>query len=389
MKLALVAIVGALAVGCGPLPKSREAGAVATLAVRPVSWNAANAPIGKVRAVADDGNVICVFGDDGVSIFSGGAQVAHDDHVKGWVSAGAIDGTDGGGRWVVGIDAKGRLYRLRAMNGFEDVSARYQLNDKRVRRAVMVGSGRIGFLLDGEIALSNSSRIEVLAGPAFASLAGGGGFGAGITKDGIDVVNATNGVVTHFALPGAAWAALDSKGRLYAATKRAVYAADAGGALTLVYDAGHDGIHGLVASGDRVWFADRGELGIVQGDRVATTVGAALASDVSLQSSPSGDVWVLDGSKLERFASLGDASAPSSVSNTSTWSASVGPVFARSCAACHQPDGISGTDLSTEAAWGRKRALIQERVLVAHSMPPKGHPLSDADRDAIRAWLEK
>jgi len=215
--------------------------------------------------------------------------------------------------------------------------------------------------------------------------AGGGGFGAGVSKNAIDVINGTNALVTRFTLPGVTWAALDAKGRLYAATPRAVYAADSGGALALVYDAGHEGIHGLVASGDRVWFADRGELGVVEGDHVAETTGANLATDAKLQASPSGDVWVIAAGKLQRYSALGGA-AP--IGLALTWGSSVAPVFARSCASCHQPDGVSGVDLSSEAAWQSKRALIRERVLVAHTMPPQGHPISDADREAIHAWIE-
>lgn len=60
------------ATGCGPAPRSRSAGSIATLAVRPVAWNAASAPIGKVTAVADNGDVVCVFADDGASIFAAG-----------------------------------------------------------------------------------------------------------------------------------------------------------------------------------------------------------------------------------------------------------------------------------------------------------------------------
>ena len=64
------------------------------------------------------------------------------------------------------------------------------------------------------------------------------------------------------------------------------------------------------------------------------------------------------------------------------------PVFARSCAACHQPNGASGTDLSTEAAWEGKRPLIRGRVVLGRTMPPQGHPLSDSDRAAILHWVD-
>ena len=395
--VALALSVTIAATGCGPAPRSRSAGPIATLAVTPVAWNAANAPIGKVTAVADNGDVVCVFADDGASIFSAGAVVARDGSAKGWTAGDSIYATDGATRWLIGIDRGGHVHRLRALSTFEDVSARYQLTSKRVRSATVVGPGRVAFLLGDEIALSDASRIAILSSATYSMLAGGGGFGAGITKDGVDLVNATNGLVTRFALPGATWAALDPRGRLYAATRRAVYAADASGTLALVFDAGNDGIHGLVASGDRVWFVDRGELGVVDGDHVAMTSGANVGSDAKLQPSPSGDVWVMGAGKLERFAITAEATGANPAQQTpqathlphpSTWSTAIAPVFARSCAACHQPNGVSGTDLSTEAAWEGKRPLIRERVVIGRTMPPQGHPLSDADRAAILHWME-
>lgn len=367
---------------CAPAPHSRAAGAVAPFTVQPVAWSTATSSLGKVSAVADNGDVVCVFADDGANVFNAGAFVSRDEHVKGWIAGDAIYATDGSARWIVGIDGAGHVHRLRAMSTFEDVTARYGLGSKTVRGAAVVGPGRVGFLLEHEIALSDGNNVAILPSSTIAAFAGGGGFGAGVTKDGIELVNATNGLVTRFALPGAEWVTLDSRGRLYAATRRGVYAADGSGALSLVFDAGHDGIHGLVASAERVWFADRGELGVIDGDRVAETTGASIATDAKLQASPSGDVWVISGGKLARFTPVGAHS-----SSTPTWARTIAPVFARSCAACHQPDGVSGTDLSTEAAWTGKRGLIRERVL-SRTMPPQGHPLSDADRAAITGWLD-
>jgi mono/diheme cytochrome c family protein len=313
--------------------------------------------------------------------------VAKDERVLGWVAGEAVYAADGKTPWVVGVDAAGSIHRLRAMTAFEDVTARYGLVGKRVRGVTVIGPGRLGFLLDGQIALSDASTLALFTTPRFSALAGGGGFSAGLTKDTIDVVNATNGIVTRFALPGVDRVALDARGRLHASTRRAIYAADGAGALQIVYDAGRDGLHGLVASGDRVWFADRGELGIVEGDHVAETSGANIGAEAKLQASPSGDVWVIDRGKLARFAAVGRGEAAAAGTAT-TWSSTVKPVFARACAACHQPNSASGIDLSTEAAWQLKRALVRTRVIVDHTMPPRGHAISDADRAAIHAWIE-
>ena len=389
------ALLGLLALaGCSAAPHSKSAGAVSSLAVKPVVWNPANAPIAHVRAVADSGDVVAVFTDDGASILSAKALVAKDESAKGWPMGSTIVAPDGTTSWIVGIDGQGHVHRLRGMTSFEDVTARYGLGDRKVREAALAGPGKVGFLLDGQVAVGSASKIAVYPTDRFTALAGGGDFIAGVEKNYVSLVNATNAIVTKFSLPGVTAAAIDAKGRLYATTERGVYAADASGALGLVFDAGHDGLHGLVASGDKVWFADREELGIVLGDRVAETTGLGLGKNAVLQRSSNGDVWVIDSGKLARYEAESSASTATSVLPGSTapvlttWSSVVGPVFARSCAQCHQPDGVSGTDLSTENAWRHKAPLVRERVLVDKTMPPQGHVLADADRTAIKSWLD-
>lgn len=378
-------LLGALAlalVGCAPAPHTKAAGAVASLAVKPVAWNPANAPIAKVRAVADCGELVIVLGDDGASVLSANAIVARDGSAKGWTTAVSLVAPDGTTPWLVGIDPAGKVHRLRGMTAFEDVTARYGLGDRKVRGATLAGTAKVAFLLDDRVALGSASNIAVYpTTDRLSTIAGGGDFVAGITKDAVVLVNATNAVPTRFALPGVTAAVVDARGRLHATTDRAVYAADASGALALVLDAGHDGIHGLVASGRRVWFADRGELGVVDGDRVAETSGLGLGVRATLHRSSSDDVWVIDDGKLSRYAIEGARPAERS------WSATIGPVFARACASCHQPGGISGIDLSTEKAWTTKAGEVRTRVLVEKTMPPTGHALADADRAAIATWF--
>src|SRR5204863_9643801 len=69
------------------------------------------------------------------------------------------------------------------------------------------------------------------------------------------------------------------------------------------------------------------------------------------------------------------------------WAQLVRPVFTASCAECHRPDGRSGVDLSTAAAWLAARDEIRERVVVRHTMPPAGRALSEDDRATIGAWV--
>jgi hypothetical protein len=340
-----------------------------------------------VRAVADVGDVVAVFSDRGATIFSGRAQVATDASVTDWTSASAIPAADATGAWILGVSGQGRMYHLRGLSAFEDVTDRYGLGGARVRGATPLGRGSVGFLLGREIAIADGARVTRYAssvdGVTFDDLVGGTGFGAGLVPNGVHVFDTARGSVVAYPLPGVAHAALGANGRLYAATSRAVYAADASGRLALVYDATAETIHGLVASGPEVWFADGDELGVVEGDRVGETSGAKIGHDAKLSPSASGDVWVLSGGALGRYARA--AGTPSTLES---WSSAIAPIFVRSCSACHLPDGESGTDLSTATAWDRERANIRERVVEKGTMPPQGHPLSEGDREAIRKWVE-
>ena len=384
--LARCAVVGGAAltlVACGPGAHTREGGGVGAVTVTPIAWNPTQARVGNVRAVADAGKVVAVFADDGATVLSSGAVVASDHSVTGWIDAQTIPGADGAARWIVGIDGRGRLYYLHGLSSFEDVSARYGLDGRAVHGAAVLGAGLVGFLLDQELAIADGHRVTRFGAPALTQLAGGGGWGAGLASDGLFVFGASKHDARHYALEGVTQAAFGPDGRLYAATTRAVYTAPPGGELALVYDAQADTLHGLVASGDHVWFADGGELGVVDADKVAVTTGARIPPGARLAASPSGDVWVMAGGSLQRYARAVPEQA-----RAVAWTSTLAPIFARACAACHQADGVSGTDLSTAEAWHSERTTIHDRIVVNHTMPPPGHPLSDADRAAIKAWTE-
>lgn len=376
-------ILAASIFGCGPLPRSREAGAVGTLVVRPVAWNPTLAPVGKVRAVAESGDVVCVLSEEGATVFLSKAVSSRDDRTGGFISGEVIRNTEGNAHWIVAIDGQGRLQRLRGSSTFEDVGALYGLDGKKVLGATVAGPDAVGFLLDHAVAIATSRGTASYPTSGFSRIAGGGGFIVGIGRDSLDRINVQNGYVTRFSVPGVTDAALDARGRLVAITRRAVYAANAAGDLHLIYDAGRDAIHGLTASGTRVWFGDGSQLGILDGDRISETNASPIDENARLSRADNGDVWVLADGKLARFAPLLD-DAP----NATAWSGAIAPVFARSCASCHQPNGVAGVDLSTESAWDRKRHAIRERVLVDKTMPPKDHALTDADRESIRAWLD-
>ncbi|HEY8088444.1 MAG TPA: cytochrome c [Polyangiaceae bacterium] len=378
---AIVACTGVL-VGCGPAPHSRAAGALTPLAVKSVAWNPTSADLGPVTAVADAGKVVAVFGSSGATVLSAGAVVARDTSVKDWVGAQAIHGADGSARWIVGVDGRGHLHYLRGLSSLDDVTARYGLDGRPVRGVAMLDAKRVGFLLDGEIAVADGGRLTRFAVPPLAGLAGGAGSGAGVGADTVLSFDAAMNART-FPLRGVTAVTVGRDGRLYATTRRALYAATEHGDLALVFDAGADTLHGLAASGDHVWFADGPELGTLDGDHVAETAGLRLAPDAGLAPSGSGDVWVLTRGALERYGRADPEAALGA-----RWSSTLAPIFARACSSCHLPGGVSGTDLSSAEAWHSERAAIHDRVVKTRSMPPEGHPLSEADRGAIQAWVD-
>jgi hypothetical protein len=380
---ALLLVAGALPAlaGCAVGPHTRAAGAVGHTTVRPVEWNPANAPLGEVRAVADTGDVVAVFARDRATVLSSRAVVAVDRTVKEWVDADTIYGADGSARWIVGVDAKGHVYYLRGLSSFEDVSERYGLGGRRVVTTAVLGPGFVGFLLPGEIALADGRQVTRYAAGSIDELVGGGGFGAGVGPGGLSLVDAARKTVTAFALPGVKHAALGLGGRLYAMTPRALYAADSTGRLAMIYEADGATIHGLVASGEHVWFADGTELGVIDGDRVLETTGLRLPGDARLAASPSGDVWAMSGSSLFRFSR-----AQPEPALDASFARVLMPIFARACSSCHLADGVAGTDLSTAEGWQSERAMIRDRVVQRRTMPPEGHSLTEADRAAIAAW---
>jgi mono/diheme cytochrome c family protein len=369
-------------IGCAAAPHTRGAGGLSPMSVRAVAWNATQSPLGKVRAVADAGAIVTVFGDAETSVLSSGAVVATDPSAHDWVSAGTIRGADGEGQWIVGIDYQGRLHYLRGLTSLDDVSARYGLEGRAVHGVAMLDGDRVAFLLDGEIAVADRGRVTRYAARPWTALAGGGGSGVGVAEGALLLFDASTLATRAYALPGVTGAALGPDGQLYAATPRALYATTPAGDLSLLYDAERSTIHGLVASGSRVWFADGTELGVIDRDTVSETNGAGVPADATLAPSASGDVWVLAAGSLQRFRQASPDRSPLA------WSTTLAPIFARVCSSCHEPGGASGVDLSTAAAWDSERAAIRDRVLVSKTMPPESHPLPAADRAAIGAWAQ-
>ena len=393
-----------LLVACGGGSAYTRDGSVTRLTTRAVDWNPTKADVGRVAAVADRGADVVVFADGAATVMESGAVSLVDRSVPKWTSAATIPAADGGVPWIVGLDDHGHVRRLRARTGFEDVSARWGLENARVTGAVGLGARGTAFLFDGGVAVANGDgKVVRLGGVPITALAGGGGVGAGVSNGEVLRLDPASLATKTFALGGAIATAVDDAGHLYAATPDAVYAENDKGELALRFKATMGAIHGLVASKGRVWFAEGPELGAIEDGHVVATTGAKLPPGGRLFASTSGDVWIVDGGVLTRFAR--DAAAalavgpkptgttptapPSTLSPDDTWRAQIQPVFARACAACHLPNGPAGIDLSTSAAWTKHKGDVKERVLDTKDMPPKGHPLGEADMAAIRAWIAR
>jgi mono/diheme cytochrome c family protein len=397
MKQALSFVACAvLLTACGGAgPYSRDGG-VQRLATRTVDWNPTHADVGRVAAVADRGTDTVVFADGAATVMESGAVSLVDRSVPKWTNAATIPAADGGVPWIVGTDDHGRVRRLRARAGFEDVSERWGLEDARVIGAAALGGRGAVFLVGGGLALARGDgKVVRLAGVPITSLAGGGGVGAGLTNGDVLRFDPTSLATRTFALGDAIAIAVDDAGHVYAATPDAVYAENDKGELALRFKATLGKIHGLVASKGRVWFAEGSELGAIEDGHVVATTGAKLPQGGRLFPSTSGDVWIVDGGALTRIARDAASQAsptapgatPGTVSSDDTWRAQIQPVFARACAGCHLAGGTAGIDLSTSAAWAKHKADVKERVLDTRDMPPKGHPLADVDMAAIRAWM--
>jgi hypothetical protein len=335
------------------------------LTVRAVDWNPLHAAVEGVTGAADDGDALLLAGAS-VALRAGAVIARH----PGLQRVAALPAADSnmGGTWLVGVDGSGRLWRLHGA-GFEDVSSRYGLEN--VRDLCAAGTS-IVFRLDHELAVADGKRVT--RHPiSVDDLACGPGRAAGRSQGRIIALDLARRTVRSFPVE-ALGAAVDGRGRVVAATRRALYVEDERG-LALRYLAG-DELRDLAGGGGRVWFSDGARLGALDDDRLSVSE-PLLSLSARLQGSASGDVWALGGAPL-RFGRDGDR-----------WASLVQPVFARACADCHLPGGASGVDLSSAGAWSARKKLVEERVLFKRSMPPEGHPLAERDRELIRQWLDR
>ena len=361
--------------GCGETPTDPT-----VPAARILDWNPTATDLGLVSALAEFDHGVVVFGEGGASVLIGGAVVARSSAALDWRAAAQIPAGDGtSARWVVGVSAAGRLLRLSAQGASDDITDRYRLGDTRVLSVVALGPTTAAFTFAGGFAIADGATVTRYEGD-FPDPAGGGRLASVAARDTVRVFDPVAGRTVEYAVPGVVSVALDDRGRLAALTASTVYAEDDAGRLRAVFTAS-EALHGLAASGHRVWFGVGTELGLYDGT-VALTRGATISADARLVGSPGGHVWALSRGRLTRFATSEGVSA-----DQVAWERTVRPVFARRCAACHLPGGSANLDMTNYAAWNSRRPAVRHRAVIERTMPPDmSTPLTRDELDAVSAW---
>jgi hypothetical protein len=330
-----------------------------------------------VLAAADDGTRRLLLTAQAAWILRGNAA-ERTAGARPWIKAALIPAADGRGTWAVGLDRDGRLWRVRPGADLDEISERYGLDRQAIRDVAAAGGRLVAFLLDGAVAVADGRRVLRFPAPGARALAGGGRLLALVFADRIETLDLTKleAPPRRSYLIRSIGAGIDARGTLHAATARGVYRAG-GGALRLLY-AASDRIRWLAAAGPRAWFADGSTLLAVD-DGVAVAQGAAAPDDPV--AAGDGGLWVIDHGRPSRVVPSQATAAEE------RWAQLVRPIFSGACGECHRPDGKSGVDLSTAAAWLGARDEIRERVVVRHTMPPAGRSLSEDDRATIAAWI--
>jgi len=335
---------------------------------------AAGCEAGVVRV---DG-ITYAFGHATVAVMRGGTTVARisapqrSAKATTWSGAAALD-APGGGRWAVGL-ADGVLWRVTSTGELEAVNERLGLGADRVLSIDAQGGTVVIGLDTGVMIARDAIHMMQFAGsraPVVAASTDRVAIGRPSWVEVFDLsrskrVSYPVEDVTSLAFLGA---------RLVVRAKDAVYIED-GGALRRT-DAPSKLRH-LVVSGSRVWMLAPHGLFSIEGG-VPIQANLEVMPQSRLCRSDAGDVWL----------SLGDTSALVSLAAPgSAWHARVAPVFERVCATCHLPGGEADLDLSTPAAWTEHAEQLRD-VLSQGTMPPAGTTLTDADRDALLAFLSR
>ena len=333
-------------------------------------------------SIAELGDTTVLFTGPIATIVRGGALTARVAAPHAWIGGATIDAPDGEGRWVVGLDRDGSLWRITGSGEREEIGDRFSAAQTIAR--IGAAAGTLAFQLADSIAFTvDGAHLARVAPPstvgAVVQFAVGRDRVAFATSRVVFEWDLTRGTQVSYPIAGTT-----GLGFIDAATKpRLLIAATAlyletSGALQRIQAPAK--IDALATSGSRGWLLAGGSLWVLDHDRLAQIPEPRAVAVIGANN---GDVWLVSAAHTLVRYQLGTAVADPD------WQAEVAPVLARTCLHCHAPGGSADFDLSTPQAWRDHRREITERVFVKQTMPPAGTDLTQAERDQLRRWLAR
>lgn len=400
--LLILLIPATLSFGCSSTPP--PALEIQPFDLQEVAWNRNSTPVGRVAAVAELADDTLILGDQGALVFTGSVILNSDPAVRDWRGAAVLPAGDKSGSWLVGVGGDGHVRRLRSRSSMEDITDRYGLKDRKILDVADLGQGRVAFGLapdaspatppgaSEDLAIADGEQVKRYA-ISLPRLVGGSGRAAAViapsdeSSGEVRVFDLQAPSVSSYAVRDPVAAAFLPDGRLLVAAARAIYREDVPGGELLRIHASDEPITEMVVSGAVAWLRIGGALCVLDGSTLRRSEPVPAPGEVALHPSESGDVWLRADGNLRRFSSGGDEQADSS-----RWERDVQPLFATYCKLCHLPGGSAGIDLSTYRSWTTRRALIEQRVLLAKPspMPPAGAGVLTAQEKAtLKGWIDK
>ena len=356
--------------------------AASPIAVGPTSVAPTSTPWHRVVDVEEVADATYVLDDSGVTVVRAGTIAATATVAGGFVGGATITALDGDGQWVVGVDTHGSIWRITSTAELRDIDA--QLGVHGVHAIASSNhDGTLGLqLADGVAASLGGVDLQSARLPALA-IAAAHGRVALLTADTVTVWQLASSQASTYAVGGARFIAFRGAD-LMVATNHELYVEHASSLHRVVTNGSIDA---LVVSAARPWLLVGQELVTLgDDDRLHRANSSRKVDATKLFAAPNGDVWLATShSPSDDLRRVGVIVA--SNLDSSTWRASVAPIFARVCAHCHLPGGSAGVDLSTVDSWSAERDELRDRVVVNRSMPPAGTVLSDSDRAALASWL--
>lgn len=321
-------------------------------------------------AAVELGDALYVFTAAQTTLERGGRVVATvrapDD---GWADATTLPALDEATtHWVVARTTRGALYRI-TTDG-----ERIPLNDALGLgpiHAVASAASTAAFAIERGVAVLRDRHLATFAVPHIAHIAATTNRVAFQRGDHIEIWNLRTNQRTDYTAPGA-FALAFAGDSLVVAAPDALYLEDA--EHRLVPHAPPGNLRAIAVASPRLWATTSQGIFLVDRDAFVRISDTAPAHLLGLAS---GDALAATPTATQRLA----------LAATDDWATRVAPIYQRACARCHGPDGESGVDLSTPAAWRIARPQLIERIVTTRSMPPPGAPLTDDDRATLARWL--